>query len=66
MAKQDPIEISNIKIVQDEGSNRRAFVGKFENPINFGVHSGVKEFYNIETDEEYPSTLDHIIAAAGG
>jgi hypothetical protein len=66
MAKHHPVEISNIKIVQDEGANRRAFVGEFEEPIHFGVHSGVKEFYKIETDVEYPSTLDHVIAAAGG
>ncbi|OZM57358.1 hypothetical protein CIB95_07810 [Lottiidibacillus patelloidae] len=66
MKKKDPIEIANIKIVQDDGPNRRAFIGDFKDPIHFGVHSGVKAFYKIETDIEYPSTLDHIIAAAGG
>jgi hypothetical protein len=66
MKKNEPIEISNIKVIQDDGPNRRAYVGDFDEPIHFGVHSGVKAFYKIETEEEYPSTLDHIIAAAGG
>ncbi|MGB8000886.1 MAG: hypothetical protein WCF60_12460 [Anaerobacillus sp.] len=61
-----PIEIANIRIEQDKGKNRRAYIADFEEPVQYGVHGGVKEFYKATPDEEYPSTLDHIVAAAGG
>jgi hypothetical protein len=63
---KEPIEISKIRIIQDERPNRRAYIGHFEEPIQYGVHSGVKAFYKVEPEVEYPSTLDHIVAAAGG
>ncbi|MCP8616124.1 hypothetical protein [Salirhabdus salicampi] len=63
---QKPIEISEITIIQDKRPNRRAFISGFEEPLQFGVHGGVKEFYGVSPEEEHPSTLDHIVAAAGG
>lgn len=62
----EPIEISKIRIYQDEGKNRRAYIGDFEEPFYFGVHGGVKDFYQTEVETEHPSTLDHVIAAAAG
>ncbi|KXS42551.1 MAG: Uncharacterized protein AWU54_1292 [Candidatus Frackibacter sp. T328-2] len=62
----DPIETTKITIIQDERPNRRAYIDGFEEPLHFGVHGGVKEFYGVEPKEEYPSTLDHIVSAAGG
>ena len=34
----------------------------------FGVHSEIAEHYGVSTDVEEPhsSTLDHLVAAAGG
>ncbi|GGC95475.1 hypothetical protein GCM10007216_27770 [Thalassobacillus devorans] len=61
-----PIEISKIKIIQDERPNRRAYIADFEEPVQYGVHGGVKEFYKAVPEEEHPSTLDHIVSAAGG
>jgi uncharacterized OsmC-like protein len=63
-----PIELTNITIIQDDTPNkiRRAFIGDFKEPVYYGVHGGVKEFYGVEPEIEYPSTLDHIVAAAGG
>ncbi|MBB6453281.1 hypothetical protein HNQ94_001729 [Salirhabdus euzebyi] len=61
-----PIEVSNIKIIQDERPNRRAYIAGFEEPFYYGVHGGVKEFYKASPELEYPSTLDHIVSAAGG
>ncbi|WP_270182188.1 hypothetical protein [Alkalihalobacillus sp. CinArs1] len=61
-----PIEISNIRIEQDKGKKRRAYIADFQEPIEFGVHGGVKDFYGVSVEEEHPSTLDHIVAAAGG
>lgn len=61
-----PIEISKIKVVQEKRPNRLAYVADFPTPIRYGVHGGVKEFYGAVPEEERPSTLDHIVAAAGG
>jgi hypothetical protein len=63
---KEAIEISKITIIQDERPNRRAYIGNFEEPIIYGVHGGVKNFYKVEPKEEHPSTLDHIVASAGG
>lgn len=64
----EPIELTNITIIQKDTSNkvREAFIEGFEDPLLFGVHGGVKKFYGAETEIEHPSTLDHIVAAAGG
>ncbi len=61
-----PIALTNISIEQQKPPHRKAFIEGFSDPFNFGVHGGVKEFYGIEPETEYPSTLDHIVAAAGG
>lgn len=62
----DVVEISKIQIVQDEPPNRRAYIADFEEPYHYGIHGGVKDFYKKEPEQEYPSTLDHVVAAAGG
>lgn len=64
----EPIELSKIKIYQKDTPNkiREAYIQGFEEPFFFGVHGGVRAFYGVETEVEYPSTLDHIVAAAGG
>ncbi|UOR13677.1 hypothetical protein [Halobacillus amylolyticus] len=64
MAK--PIEISKVRIYQDEPPNRRAYIGNFDEPFHYGIHGGVKEFYKAEPEVEHPSTLDHIVASAAG
>ncbi len=64
----DQIALSNITIFQKDTANkiREAYVEGFTEPFYFGVHGGVRDFYKAETEIEYPSTLDHIVAAAGG
>lgn len=63
----EPIELTKIRIVQEEPPNRLAYIAGFEDePLVFGVHGGVKQFYGYEGDVAHPSTLDHIVAAAGG
>lgn len=63
-----PIALTNITIYQEDTGNkiRKAVIDGFDDPLYFGVHGGVKEFYGVEPDIQYPSTLDHIVAAAGG
>ncbi|PRO66567.1 hypothetical protein [Alkalicoccus urumqiensis] len=61
-----PQALTKITIEQQEPPHRKAYIDGFEEGLDFGVHGGVKEFYGVEPEIEYPSTLDHIVAAAGG
>lgn len=61
-----PIELTTINIEQHEPPHRKAYIEGFEEPFHYGVHGGVKEFYGVSPETEYPSTLDHIVASAGG
>jgi hypothetical protein len=51
-----------------EGKVRRAYVPGEEEPVLFGVHSEVAEHYGVapESEEPHASTLDYVVAAAGG
>ena len=41
-------------------------VDGFDQPIEFGVHGGIKHFYGMEPRRDLLSTLDYMIAAVGG
>lgn len=60
------IHVSHVRIVKDKGPVRRAYIERFEEPVRYGVHGGIKKFYGVEPEEELPTTLDHIIAAVAG
>ena len=60
------IHTSHVRIVKDKGPLRRAYIEGFADPVRYGVHGGIKEFYGVEPVEELPTTLDHIIAAVAG
>ena len=60
------VHTSKIRIYQDKRPKRRAYVEGFEDPVYFGVHGGIKEFYGLEPDEEFPATLDYLVASVGG
>lgn len=62
----DATYTSRIHIDRIKGPIRHAYVTPFKEPIRFGVHGAIKQFYGVEPDEELPATLDHIIAAVGG
>ena len=64
----EPIELTKVKVIQVNTPDkiRHAYIEGFEEPVIYGVHGGVQEFYGATPDEEYPSTLDQIVAAAGG
>ena len=57
------VHTSRIKIVREKGPTRRATIEGFAEPIYYGVHGGIKRFYNIEPEKEHAATLDHIVAA---
>ena len=37
-----------------------------DGPVEFGVHSAVAEHYGVEPEREITTTLDYVMAAAGG
>ena len=62
---------SKIKIEKHAGPHRTALVEGFETPIDFGIHGGIKHFYQEKygrqiSGPEYPATLDHMIAGVAG
>lgn len=60
--------VSRVKVEPVEGKLRRAYVPALEKPVLFGVHSEVAEHYGVSPDEGEPhaTTLDYVVAAAGG
>jgi uncharacterized OsmC-like protein len=64
----DVTYISRVKVEPVEGKIRRAQLPAKEEPVFFGVHSEIAEHYGVSPDveEPHPSTLDYLVAAAGG
>ena len=60
--------VSKVKVEPVEGKVRRAYLPVREEPVFFGVHSEVAEHYGVspEGEEAYDTTLDYVVAAAGG
>ncbi len=57
---------SHITITREKGPTRKAEIKGFAEPVFYGVHGGIKDFYKIEPEEEHAATLDHIVGAVGG
>jgi hypothetical protein len=57
---------SQITITREKGPTRKAHIKGFGEPVYYGVHGGIKDFYNIDPEEEHAATLDHIVGAVGG
>ena len=60
------VHTSRIKIVREKGPTRRAIIEGFNEPVYYGVHGGIKKFYQVEPEKEHAATLDHIVAATAG
>jgi hypothetical protein len=60
--------VSRVRVEPVRGRVRRAYLPVREEPVLFGVHSEVAEHYGVSLDEVEPhnTTLDHVVAAAGG
>lgn len=57
---------SKVRIEKYEGPLRHAYIDPFEKPVRFGVHGAIAEFYGRTTPEPIATTLDYVVAAAGG
>lgn len=62
----EDVYTSRIRVERVKGPVRHAYIAPFEQPVRFGVHGAIKQFYGVEPDEEIPATLDYMIAAVGG
>ncbi len=60
------ITVLRSRIHQDKRPVRRAYIAAFKEPVRYGVHGGIKDFYKMEPEEELPSTLDHVVSAVAG
>jgi hypothetical protein len=60
--------ISRVRVEPVEGKIRRAHLPVQQEPVLFGVHSEVAEHYGVppEQVEPHDTTLDYLVAAAGG
>jgi len=60
--------VSKVRIERKRGPNRDAWLPATEGPVRFGVHSEVAEHYGVSMDDFDPAatTLDYVVAAAGG
>ncbi len=65
------VHTSRMRVAKHDGPHRTALVEGFDEPINFGIHGGIKNFYREKygrelTGPEFPATLDHIIGGVAG
>ncbi|MBX6762107.1 MAG: hypothetical protein K6T51_04055 [Rubrobacteraceae bacterium] len=60
--------VSRVKVEPVEGKIRRAYVPPDGEPVLFGVHGEVARHYGVSPEEEpaHATTLDYLVAAAGG
>ena len=59
---------SRVRIERVKGPIRRAYLPAHEGPVMFGVHSEVASHYGVPADAfpSHATTLDYVVAAAGG
>jgi hypothetical protein len=59
---------SKVRIERKKGPLRYAYLPAETEPIKFGVHGAIAEHYGVspEISEPHATTIDYVIAAAGG
>lgn len=64
------IHTSRSTIRKHGGPHRTVELAGFDEPVHYGIHGGILEFYRskygVEVEREYPATLDHLVASVGG
>ena len=60
--------VSNVIIERKVGPLRLAYLPSESEPVIFGVHGAIAKHYGVTPDISVPhaTTLDYIVAAAGG
>jgi hypothetical protein len=62
------VYVSEVRIERRGGPIREAFVPAEDEPVTFGVHGAVADHYGVRPEDVPPhaTTLDYVVAAAGG
>ncbi len=60
------IHRSKIQITRESGPTRKAVIEGLGEPVFYGVHGGIKDFYKVNVEKEHAATLDHIVGAVAG
>ena len=62
------VYVSHVRIERQFGPLRLAYLPAEPKPISFGVHGAIAEHYGVgpEVAEPHATTLDYVVAAAGG
>lgn len=60
------VHTSHITITRETGPTRKAVIAGFSEPVYYGVHGGISQFYRVTPEKEHAATLDHIVGAVGG
>ncbi len=65
---QEVAYTSRVRIERIRGPLRRAFLPAESEPTLFGVHSEIAQHYGVKPEDFPPqaTTLDYVVAAAGG
>jgi hypothetical protein len=63
-----PEYVSKVRIERLGGPQRLAYLPAEDDPVAFGVHSEVAAHYGVKAEDFPPNatTLDYVVAAAGG
>ena len=66
-----PAYTSHMRIEKHAGAHRTAHFRTVDEPVHFGIHGGIKAFYEEKygreiSGPEYPATLDYMIAGIAG
>ncbi len=64
----DVVYTSRVRIERKKGTLRHAFLPVEKEPVLFGVHSEIAEYYGVDpaVEEPHATTLDYLVAAAAG
>ena len=57
------VHTTHSRVAKDAGVVRRGYIENFPEPVRYGMHPGIKAIYGVETPENLPATLDHIVTA---
>ncbi len=59
---------SRVRVEPVKGPLRRAYLPAEQEPVLFGVHSEIAEYYGADmvANEPHATTLDYLVAAAAG
>ena len=62
------VYVSKVRIERESGPSRLAYLPAETEPVRFGVHGAVAAHYGVSPNvaEPHATTLDYVVAAAGG